>query len=369
MSLLSPEERWARLHLARTEGVGAVGFSRLLEEHGSASVAIKALVRAGKPVADKKLIEAEFERVAEINARHIFLGEADYPPLLAELSVPPPLLVATGDIGLARRPVVAIVGARNASAAGCGLAAEFARGLSEAGVVVISGLARGIDAAAHKASIEGGTIACVAGGLDVAYPPENENLQWQVAEVGLLVTEAPPRTQPMRRHFPRRNRLIAGMALGVVVVEGARGSGSLITASIAAEAGREVLAVPGHPKDPRSSGGNALIREGALLVETAADILEGLGLGEEPTLQLRPAKREVPSPRQMPPASVERPAVASGEPVSAEFLHHLSVSPIAVDDLVRLSGRSAAEIQAELTALEIEGRVERVSGGRVRLTA
>lgn len=353
------DERFARLRLARTEGIGAAGFARLIARHGSGRAACRALEGEGKPLADPRLLEEEMARAAAIVAQHVFLGEGDYPPLLAEVRNPPPVLVLTGDPALARRPVVAIVGARNASAAGVGMATELAQGLSDAGVVVVSGMARGIDGAAHRASLAGGTIACVAGGIDVAYPPENEELQWQVAERGLLVSEAPPRTEPVARRFPRRNRLIAGMALGVVVVEGATGSGSLITARIALDEGREVMAVPGHPRDPRSAGGNALIREGALLVERTADILDALDLAPEPA-PMAPPVRKAPAPV----ARNAQPRPASGD--TDTLLPYLSVAPTPIDALVELTGRPVADIQAELSALEIEGEIERVAGGRVR---
>lgn len=270
---LPEAERAARLRLARSEGVGPVSHGQLLKRFGSAVAAIEALIGMGKPVADPDLVAREVELAAAVGARHLLLGEPDYPPLLAELADPPPVLVATGDAALAARPVVAMVGARNASAAGRGLALEMAEALGAAGWVVASGLARGIDAEAHRGSLPTGTIGCVAGGVDIAYPPENAELQQQVAARGLLLSEMPPGTEPQARHFPRRNRLIAGVARGVVVIEAAPGSGSLITARIAGEAGREVMAVPGHPRDPRSGGGNGLIRQGATLVEQAADVL------------------------------------------------------------------------------------------------
>ncbi|MGL6042803.1 MAG: DNA-processing protein DprA [Sandaracinobacteroides sp.] len=290
------------------------------------------------------------ERAERLGARHLLLGEPDYPPLLAELADPPPVLVAKGDAAIGRRPVVAMVGARNASAAGRGLAQALAADLGAAGWVVASGLARGIDAAAHKGALETGTIGCVAGGLDIAYPPENAELQAAIGATGLLLSELPPGTEPQARHFPRRNRLIAGVARGVVVVEAAPGSGSLITARLSADAGRDVMAVPGHPLDPRSRGGNGLIRDGAVLVEDARDILAALAL-------FAPVAASPPVVRR--PAKPERLQPAGG------LLALLSVSGVPVDEVVRASGLSAASVQAALADLEIEGQVVRLSGGRV----
>lgn len=357
---LADAERLARLRLARTDGVGAVTFARLLERFGSGEAAVRALAGMGRAVAEARIAEDELAGAARVEAEHRFPGEAGYPPLLAELPEPPPVLLTVGDPAHADRPVVAIVGARNASAAGGAMALELAHGLGEAGFTVASGMARGIDAAAHRGSLATGTIACVAGGVDVAYPPENAELQWAVAERGLILSEMPPRTEPMARHFPRRNRLIAGVALGVVVVEAASGSGSLITARLAADAGREVLAVPGHPKDPRSRGGNGLIREGAALVETVADVLAvfaGAVPSPGPVRPTRPAREMRPGPL---PA-----AHAAALPADGGLLALLSVSGVAVDELVRASGLGVADVQARLADLEIEGLVIRMAGGKV----
>jgi DNA processing protein len=356
LSLLSAAERVARLRLARSEGVGAVSYGQLLRRHGSGDAALEALQALRKPVADDAAARAEMARAEALGGRHILLGESDYPPLLAELVDPPPVLLALGDPALAARPVVAMVGARNASAAGRGLAQAMAEALGAAGWVVASGLARGIDAAAHGGALRTGTIGCVAGGIDVAYPPENAALQASIGEMGLLLSELPPGTEPQARHFPRRNRLIAGVARGVVVIEAAPGSGSLITARIAGEAGREVMAVPGHPLDPRSRGGNGLIRDGGILVEDAGDVLAALA-------PFAPVLRPVAAPRQ---ARTTRPAQAP-QPLAEPggLLELLSVSGVQVDEVVRASGLSAAAVQAQLADLEIEGRVVRLAGGRV----
>lgn len=354
----------ARLRLVRSEGVGPVGYAQLLARFGSGAAAIEALLAMKKPVAEAALVEAELAAAARLGARHLLLGEVGYPPLLAELKDPPPLLVARGDLALAARPVVAMVGARNASAAGRGLAREMAAALGAAGWVVASGLARGIDAAAHQGALATGTIGCVAGGVDIAYPPENAALQEEIAVGGLLLSELPPGTEPQARHFPRRNRLIAGVARGVVVLEAAPGSGSLITARIAGEAGREVMAVPGHPLDPRSRGGNGLIREGGMLVESAADVLAVLAPFE--VAAGNSLKREAPPPRRSaaPPARSQGPSPAP-RPGEGGLLALLSVSGVSLDELVRASGQNAAEVQRQISELELEGRVIRMPGGRI----
>ena len=274
-----------RLRLARAEGVGPVTYRNLLARFATAAAALKALPRlakaGGRPNPPTVPTEAdaifEIERTAKFGARLLLLGDADYPPLLARLDDAPPVIAVQGDAALLSARAVALVGGRNASVNGCRIAEDLAAELARAGLVIVSGMARGIDAAAHAGALSGGrTVAVVAGGLDCPYPPEHADLQRRIAAAGAVVTEAPPGTVPQSRHFPRRNRIIAGLALGVVVVEAAPRSGSLITARLATEAGREVFAVPGSPLDPRSRGGNDLIRQGAVLVESAADVLANL---------------------------------------------------------------------------------------------
>jgi DNA processing protein len=351
---MTAAERMARLRLIRTEGVGPVTFRRLVERFGSAAAAVDALPdlpNLGTPVS-LEAARAEFEAAGAVGAEHVFLGEPAYPPLLAELADPPPMLLMRGDPGLAAGETVAIVGARNASAAGRALARRLAEDLGEAGFVVVSGMARGIDAAAHEGALATGTIACVAGGPDVGYPPENAGLQEGVGARGLIVAELPPGTEPQARHFPRRNRLIAGIARGVVVIEAAFGSGSLITARLAGEAGREVMAVPGHPADPRARGGNGLLKAGATLVEDAADVIAAL----------RPFALPAPKPMVVRdrPEPDETPADAR-----ARIEQLLSPVPVPVEELVRQSGLAASAVTAQLTDLELEGRLVRHSGGRV----
>ncbi len=271
----------ARLRLIRTPQIGPVTYRQLVERFGDAATAIEALpdlaARGGgkaPAIAAPTIAERELAVAAKLGARHLFVDDADYPALLAELEDAPPAMMVRGEIGLTRRPTIAMVGARNASAAACRFARQLAVELGREDVTIVSGLARGVDTAAHVGSIDSGTIAVIAGGIDIAYPPENAALQEAIATRGLLIAEQPPGTEPRARHFPYRNRIIAGLAQGTVVVEAAPKSGSLITARLAGEMGRDVMAVPGSPLDPRAQGCNGLIREGATLIQSAADILE-----------------------------------------------------------------------------------------------
>ena len=349
----------AKLRLLRTPGVGPVTWRQLLARFGGAPAAIEALPQlarrgGGEPprVPEAAFAQRELATVARLGARLLFLDDADYPPLLAELDNAPPALVVRGDLALLRRPSVAIVGARNASAAACRFARGLAFELADAGACVVSGLARGIDTAAHVGSLPA-TVAVIAGGIDVVFPTENAELQERVAREGLLVAEQPPGTEPRARHFPYRNRIIAGLAQGTVVVEAAPKSGSLITARLAAEAGREVMAVPGSPLDPRAQGCNLLIREGATLVQNAADVLELLR-PIDPRAVRAPAARFGPAPPEDA-SDTDRRALG----------RLLGPVPVAVDELVRQSGLPPALVQMVLLELELAGRLERHAGGRV----
>ncbi len=350
----------ARLRLIRSENIGPVTYRQLLRRFGSAQAALEALpdlAQRGGGKAPRIATAADAARELEAVHRHggrmIFIGETPYPALLEASEAAPPVLGVRGDLGLLDRAMVAMVGARNASAAACRFARGLASDLADADLVVVSGLARGIDAAAHWGALDGGTIGVVAGGFDVAYPPENADLQAKIAAQGLVIAEMPVGTQPQARHFPRRNRIIAGLCAGTVVIEAAPKSGSLITARLAAEAGREVMAVPGSPLDPRAQGCNALIREGATLVQSAADVLESLGTV---TGQMAaPAARYDPGPVALEASDGERRAV--------EEL--LSPTPVAVDELVRQSGLPAATVAGVLLDLELGGRLVRHAGGRV----
>ncbi len=354
---MTPAEQLAALRLIRTDSVGPVGFRHLLRRFGSAAAAVEALPdiarrnSAALTPFPRDAAEAEMEQVAALGARHLHLAQAAYPAQLAATPDAPPVLIVKGDMALAGRPMVAMVGARNASAAGRTLARGIAQDLGAAGFVIVSGMARGIDAAAHEGALPSGTIACIAGGIDIAYPPENHALQQAVGETGLLLAEQPPGIEPQARHFPRRNRLIVGLAEGVLVVEAAAGSGSLISARLAGDYGREVMAVPGHPADPRSHGGNRLLRDGAALVENAADVLA----------VLRPfASLPVAAPLREPVLPL-----LPDTPANDLMLFELLGAPVAVDELVRQSGLSAAMVMSMLADMELDGRIARHAGGRV----
>jgi DNA processing protein len=352
-----------RIRLARSPGIGPVTFRQLLQRFGSASVALAALpdlARRGGGAAPRITSREDAEReaaaVERIGARFLALGQGLYPRLLAELEDAPSLLIVKGDFKLLDRPAVAMVGARNASAAACRFARGLAHELGREGLVVVSGLARGIDAAAHDGAMDSGTIGCAAGGIDIFYPPENEARQRRMFEVGLVVSERPPGLEPRARDFPRRNRIIAGFAMGTVVVEAAPRSGSLITARLAAEAGREVMAVPGSPLDPRAQGCNQLIRDGATLVQHARDVIEVLA----PSALGRVAE---------PPAPFAPSADDAGEGQREAIVGLLGASAVAVDEVVRQSGASPAEVQLVLLELDLAGRLERHAGGKVSLAA
>jgi len=356
------DPRVARLRLIRTPTIGPVTYRQLLARFDSAERAIEALPDlaargGGKPprIADASTVEREIARVETLGARYLFIDDADYPPLLAELDNAPAVMTIRGDTGLFARISVAMVGARNASAAACRFARGLAVELGREGVVIVSGLARGLDTAAHQGSLATGTIGVIASGIDIAFPPENRALQDQVAEQGLLIAEQPPGSEPLARNFPHRNRVIAGLSTGTVVVEAAPRSGSLITARLAAEAGRDVMAVPGSPLEPRAQGCNLLIREGATLVQSAADILETI--------------------RPIDPRMVRAPASPfdgrpGDEPGNAErraLIGLLGPVPVGIDELIRQSGLPPATVALVLLELELAGRIERHAGGRVSL--
>jgi DNA processing protein len=359
------------LRLIRTEGVGPVTYRRLIGRYRTPAAALDALpglARAGGRATAPGTMSVtdaarELERTAALGGRMVFLGDPDYPGLLAMTDDAPPCLIFRGDGALASQRAVAAVGGRNASANGQRMAENLAAELA-ATVVVVSGLARGIDTAAHQGAMRTGrTVAVIAGGIDRPYPPENAALHHRIAETGLLVTESPIGTIPQARHFPRRNRIIAGLSLGVVVVEAALRSGSLITARIAQEAGREVFAVPGSPLDPRARGGNDLIRQGAILVESAADVLDNLPM--EPNTP-RPRHHGLGEPKCALPYEPEAPE--SSAEARQLVLSLLSPEPAMVDDLVRRCHLSPSVTVAVLLELELAGRVESLAGSRVALS-
>ena len=298
--------------------------------------------------------EREIATVDKLGAKFLALGQGLYPRLLAQLEDAPPLLIAKGNLNLLDRQAVAIVGARNASAAACRFSRGLAHDLGQQNLVVVSGLARGIDSAAHDGALDTGTIAVVAGGIDVFYPPENAERQQALYDKGLVLAEMPPGTEPRARHFPYRNRIIAGMSNGTVVVEAAPRSGSLITARLAAEAGREVMAVPGSPLDPRAQGCNQLIRDGATLIQNAADVVEAIRPFESHV-------RSVLEPFEMPGPAMD------GDDALGLIEELLGPSPVPVDEVIRLSGAPSGSVQMALLELDLAGRLERHAGGKVSL--
>jgi DNA processing protein len=365
---LSQDEAFARIRLLRSPHIGPISYAQLLGRFGTAQAALETLPdlarkggRAYRATAVDR-IEREVEAVRKAGARYLFHDQPAYPHLLAQLESEPPILIVRGDAALTAKPCVAIVGARNASAAAVKLARDFAAALSEAGLVVVSGLARGIDGAAHEGSLPA-TIGVIASGIDIAYPPQHAALQERIASEGLLIAEQPPGTEPRGSHFPSRNRIIAGLASGTLVVEAAVKSGSLITARLAAEAGREVMAIPGSPLEPRSHGCNHLIREGAVLVQAPADVVELLSSFDgTPRSMFREAS-----------GSFDY-AQADGfgdlaEAEPADIASLLTNAPIGVDEIIRQSGAPAAAVQLALLELEIAGNLERHAGGRVSFSA
>ena len=351
-----------RLRLVRSPGIGPVTYRQLIARFGTASAALAAvpdLARRGggkvPALRSRDDAEREIAKVEKVGARWLALGQGLYPRLLAQLEDAPPLLTVRGDLKLLDKQAVAIVGARNASAAACRFARGLAHDLGQNGLVVVSGLARGIDSAAHDGALETGTVGVVAGGVDVFYPPENEQRQKALYERGLVIAEMPAGTEPRARHFPYRNRIIAGIASGTVVVEAAPRSGSLITARLAADAGREVMAVPGSPLDPRAQGCNQLIRDGATLIQSAADIVEAL----------RPIQSLVRSE----PTRYEPFEHMNGDDALSVVEELLGPSPVPVDEIIRLSGATAGAVQMALLELDLAGRLERHAGNKVSLVS
>jgi DNA processing protein len=360
---LEQDEAFARIRLLRSPNVGPISYAQLLRRFGNAQAALDALPdlasRGGRDYrpAPRDRIEREVAAARAAGARYLFHDMPGYPELLAQIEGAPPILTVRGDPQLAARPCVAMVGARNASAAAVKLARDFAHALAGEGFVVVSGLARGIDGAAHEGALPA-TIGVIASGIDIAYPPQHAALQEQIASEGLLIAEQPPGTEPRGSHFPSRNRIIAGLALGTLVVEAAPKSGSLITARLAGECGREVMAIPGSPLDARSHGCNQLIREGAVLVQAPEDVVELLsGFDGTPRSTLREAQ-----PHHF---GVDDELLAD-EPADITAL--LTTAPVGVDELVRQSGTSAGAVQMALLELEIAGRLVRHAGTRVSLS-
>lgn len=365
-TMLTPSQRVAWLRLLRTDNVGPVTFRQLLNRFGSAEAAIDALPgllkRTGKPlrITTQTQAEDEIAGLGRFGARLVGSGEPAFPELLNHIPAPPPLITMAGGENLDWQRTVGIVGARNASSAGIKMTRLLATDLGERGYTVVSGLARGIDTAAHQASLTTGTIAVLAGGFDQIYPSENVPLAHDILDNGgALLTEMPLGWEPRARDFPRRNRLVSGLSLGIVVVEAAKRSGSLITARLALEQNRDVFAVPGSPLDPRAEGGNSLIQQGAKLITNAQDIVETLGSAD-------PARSALFDPPWAPDLGVEA-AEPPGEDQKSRLLSALSATPVEIDELIRQSSLSAAAMQMLLLELDLAGQIEWSSGQLVAL--
>ncbi len=357
------DERFSRLRLLRSRRVGPATFFRLLSEYGAAKAALAALPEVALAAGAKDYVSCSEEKANKeitearaLGARAVFFDEPEYPSDLATISDAPPMLWLRGAPSLLKSPMIAVVGARNASALGNRMARALSRELAEAGFVIVSGLARGIDASAHHAALKTGTVAVFAGGVDIMYPAENAQLGHDIVAHGLCISEHPPGLAPRARHFPARNRIVSGLVRAVVVVEAAAKSGSLITARTALDQGRDVLAVPGHPFDARASGCNILIRDGAPLVRTAQDVIEALGPRHKEAQQ--PLPLEEPAPER-PPKRTLRDTHA----LHAQILNRLGPNPVAEDQLIRDIHADAKEITPALLDLEMEGRITRQSGG------
>lgn len=364
---LTDRQRLHWLRLIRTDNVGPAAFRDLVNRFGSAEAAIAMLPEltssggSTRPVRvpDIAEAEAEMERAHRFGARFVAIGEADYPPVFRHMALPPPLIAVKGNISVLQMTAIGIVGARNASLAGIKMARMLARDLGAEGYSIVSGLARGIDAAAHTGSIDTGTVAMMAGGLDCPYPPENIGLAEEIAERGALVSEMPFGWEPRARDFPRRNRLVAGLGLGLVVVEAANRSGSLISARLAAEMGRIVFAVPGSPLDPRAAGSNRLLKDGAVIVTEAQDIVAHIRpIASEAEPRLPPTFEEPPDLSAEPPA---------GDDERARVLEALGPTPVSIDEIVRHTELSPAQVHLILLELDLAGRLARQSGGLVSL--
>ncbi len=399
---LSDAQRLDWLRLIRSENIGPRTFRGLVNRYGGAGPALEALPHLAKQggrtvrIATRESCEREMEGLARLGGKLVCLGEDVFPASLRAIDSPPPVLSLLGDVSVFARPAVAIVGSRNASAAGLTFAERMAQELGAQGFVIVSGLARGVDARAHRTSLRSGTIGVLAGGLDKIYPSEHEDLARELAEHGALVSEMPLGWEARGRDFPRRNRIVSGLSLGTIVVEAARRSGSLITARFAAEQGREVFAVPGSPLDPRAEGTNDLLRQGATLCTQSGDVIEALapilrdGLPQPGTLFETPSALPQPEPLwdeldlfgdavpttmagheldedPAPPFKVAAEVAPRGEDAGARILSLLGPAPVTIDDLARLSGAAVADVRMILLDLDLADRIERHGGNLVSL--
>ena len=365
--VLSDDERRDWLRLIRSQSVGPITFHKLLERFGPAAAALDALPglarkggRGALKVCSRGAAERELEQVDKVGARLIALGEPDYPPLLSLIEDAPPLITVIGHAGLLKKRAVAVIGARNASLNGLTIARRLAGELGDGGLMVVSGMARGIDAAAHEGALDSGTVAVLGGGVDVPYPRENAKLYDELRERGALVSEIAPGVQPKARHFPRRNRLISGIGRAVVVVEASPRSGSLITARLALEQGREVFAVPGSPLDPRARGANDLLRQGANLAESGDDVMRILR-------DMAPKPLEEPKAVDFKNGIPEQPDPDSVDSARHRVVELLGPSPVTVDEVLRNCQFSPAVVSLILLELELAGRLQRHPGNRVSL--
>ncbi|WP_420344575.1 DNA-processing protein DprA [Paenirhodobacter sp.] len=366
------EDELSILRLVRSRRVGATTFHRLLAEHGSARAALRALPDLARAagVSDyeacpEAVAGAELAAGKRAGAQLLHHGGPGYPAALLPLADAPPVLWAMGTLELLNRPMIAVIGARNASSLGLRMARRLAADLGARGIVVVSGLARGIDAAAHDAAMDTGTIGVQAGGIDVIYPAENTELAQKMAHRGLRLAELPPGHEPRAQHFPQRNRIIAGLSRATVVVEAAARSGSLLTARLALDYGREVLAVPGHPLDARAAGCNMLIRDGAVLIRGIDDIAEALALSVTPEQPPAAAAPEAPSPRETPAAPKAPAPAADPDMLMEQVMEALGPQPMHEEDLLRSLSCEAPALTRLLVELEIEGLVERHPGGMI----
>jgi len=372
---LSADERLACLRLIRSENVGPVTFRELINRFGGAARALEALPELSRRGGSRRPIrlcpksdaERELEAAERVGAVPVFTIEPDYPALLARIEPPPPMLYIKGRRELLNCAAVAIVGSRQCSAAGVQLTRRFANELAEAGFVIVSGLARGIDRAAHDTALNRGTVAVLAGGIDWIYPPEHAELQQRIGIEGCLVTERPPRFQPRDKDFPRRNRIIAGLVYGVVIIEAATRSGTLVTARYANDLGREVFALPGHPLDPRAEGTNRLIKSGATFVTAPEDVVEVL----RPIMGLQEPRADYTLPVDTTPNETSRqPPSGSTAPGGDQInivLTALGPAPVAIDALSRATGLSVQDVQIALLELDLAGRIERQGHSLVAL--
>ena len=364
------EDRINWLRLLRSRRVGTATFYRLMNDHGSAQASLDALpdiARAagvnGYRICPKSVVEEELRAGRKIGARLLAIGEPEYPASLALIPDAPPLLWVKGDVSLFERPMVALVGARNASSLGLRMARAVSRDLGAEGFGIVSGMARGIDTAVHKAALDTGTIAVLGGGLDVIYPAENKDLYRQIADTGVIVSEQPLGMKPFARHFPMRNRIVSGMALATVVIEAAAKSGSLLTAGNAMEQGREVMAVPGHPFDGRSSGCNNLLRDGASLIRGARDVIDVLAQASPLALTAKHTPDEAIEPIDHTPQSLDDTTA-----LHTEILSRLGGVAIAEDQLIRDLSARAEDVSSQIMTLELDGHITRKAGGLLSRT-